>query len=106
MNEHRYRLFKLTSHGRFVVTENADGPLSPYRATEPINHPWAGARIGVGSILLLSDDTAAKMLAAGGIEALESVALRPWREAYDEEQARRWKARKTLSRATEGTPGG
>ena len=65
MESTRYRLFRLTAHGRFVVAENAKGPLSPYRVTQPISHPWAGPKIGIGSIMLLSDQTAEKMLAAG-----------------------------------------
>lgn len=93
----RYRLHKLTKHGRFVVTENAKGPLSPYRALDPISTPWAGARIGVGSILLLSDETAETMLAKGGIEALETLTLRPWREVGDEKATARFEAKKTFA---------
>jgi len=101
----RYRLFKLTSHGRFLVVENAEGLLSPYRCLEPIGTPFAGVRLGVGSIMLLSDDTAALMLAQGGIEALEPIKLRYWREVEAERQAARYEARK-LSRDTAGKPGG
>lgn len=94
-----YKLFKI-GRGRFLVLENTDAPLSPYRATAPIGTPWAGARIGIGSTLLLSDETAEKMLAQGGIVALVPFALRPWREAYEEKQAARYEARK-ISRGVE-----
>ncbi|MEI6656870.1 MAG: hypothetical protein WCP45_19045 [Verrucomicrobiota bacterium] len=94
MESTRYRLFRLTAHGRFVVAENAKGPLSPYRVTQPISHPWAGPKIGIGSIMLLSDATAEKMLAAGGISALEGVTLRPWRDAADAKTAARWEKTK------------
>jgi hypothetical protein len=93
----RYRLFKLTSHGRFLVVENADGLLSPYRCLEPIGTPFAGVRLGVGSIMLLGDETAAVMLSKGGIEALEAIPLRYWRDVQDEKAAARYEARK-LSR--------
>jgi len=101
----RYRVFRLTSHGRFVVMENAAGPLSPYRCVEPIGTPFAGVRLGVGSILLLGDETASVTLTKGGIEALEAIPLRYWRDVEAERQAARYEARK-LSRETTRTPGG
>jgi hypothetical protein len=105
MTSQKYRLFKLTSHGRFLVVENADGLLSPYRCLEPIGTPFAGVRLGVGSILLLGDETASVMLTKGGIETLEAIPLRYWRDVEAERQAARYETRK-LSRDTVEKPGG
>jgi hypothetical protein len=89
----RYAVHRLARH-RFLVIENAELPLSPHRSTEPIASPWAGVKIGVGSILLLTDDTAAEMRARGGIESIPAEVLRPWREAEEEKQRARWEARR------------
>ena len=94
MESTRYRFFRLTAHGRFVVAENAEGQLTPYRVTQPISHPWAGPKVGSGSIVLLCDETAQKMMQAGGITPLESVTLRPWRVEAEEKQAARWEKTK------------
>lgn len=103
----RYRMHRLTRH-RFLVMENAAAPLAPYRATAPINHPWAGERIGVGSILLLTDETASSMRAGGGIETIPAEVLVPWREAYEAKRLARWETRRAkVSRegtATAGRP--
>jgi hypothetical protein len=98
----RYRLHRLARH-RFLVIENSTEPLFPHRATVPIASPWAGVKIGVGSVLLLADETASQMRAGGGIESIPAEALRPWREVEDEKRAARWEARRAKRLSREGT---
>jgi hypothetical protein len=103
----RYAVHRLARH-RFLVIENAEVPLAPYRATVSISSPWAGVKIGVGSVLLLADGTASQMRAGGGIESIAAEVLVPWREAYEAKRLARWEARRAkVSRegtATAGRP--